>query len=88
VNQTGFSQPSQVTSSSSYSLSQLILIGNNRINGSDSSLLTYNKRDDTQYVKSLENSLKPLFFGLSPKVSVKDAIFYGSIFYDALIHLH
>jgi hypothetical protein len=50
--------------------------------------LTYNKRDDAQYVKSLENSLKPLFFGLSPKVSVKDAIFDGSVFYDALIHLH
>jgi hypothetical protein len=73
---------------SSPEISQLILIGNNRINGSDSSLLTYHKRDNTQYVKSLENSLKPLFFALSPKVSVKDEIFDGSVLDDALIHLH
>jgi hypothetical protein len=69
-------------------ISQLILIGNNRINGSDSSPLTYHKKDDAQYVKSLENSLKPLFFALSPKVSVKDAIFDGSVLDDALIHHH
>lgn len=60
---------------SSPGISRLILIGNNRINGPDSSPLTYHKRDDAQYVKSLENSLKPLFFALSPKVSVKDGIF-------------
>jgi len=73
---------------SSPGISQLILSGNNRINGSDSSPLTYHKRDDAQYVKNLENSLKPLFFALSPKVSVKDAIFDGSVLDDALIHLH
>jgi hypothetical protein len=64
------------------------LIGNNRINGSDSSPLTHHKKDDAQYIKSLENSLKPLFFALSPKVCVKDEIFDGSVLDDALIHLH
>jgi hypothetical protein len=29
-----------------------------------------------------------LFFALSPKVSVKDALFDGSVLDDALIHLH
>jgi len=42
---------------SSPGISQLILIGNNRINGSDSSPLTYHKRDDAQYVKN--RVLKP-----------------------------
>ncbi|CAK7325313.1 unnamed protein product [Dovyalis caffra] len=60
---------------SSPGISRLILIGNNPIDGSDSPPLTYHKRDDDQYVKSLENSLKPLFFALSPKVCVKDGIF-------------
>ncbi|KAL9363829.1 hypothetical protein Peur_041702 [Populus x canadensis] len=73
---------------SSPEISQLILIGNNQISSSDSSLLTYHKRDNTQYVKSLENSLEPLFFALSPKVSVKDEIFDCSVSDNVLIHLH
>ncbi|KAG5237841.1 hypothetical protein OIU76_012637 [Salix suchowensis] len=60
---------------SSPGISRLILIGSNPISGSDSSPLTYHKRDNAQYVKSLENSVKPLFFALSPKVSFQDGIF-------------
>ncbi|KAL3576753.1 hypothetical protein D5086_022036 [Populus alba] len=45
---------------SSLGIAWLILIDNNRINGFDSSPLTYHKREDARYVKSFENSLKPL----------------------------
>ncbi|KAJ6980087.1 hypothetical protein NC653_028037 [Populus alba x Populus x berolinensis] len=56
---------------SSFGIARLILIGNNRINGSDSSSLTYHKREDAQYVKSFENSLKPLILLYLLKLALK-----------------
>ncbi|KAJ6894442.1 hypothetical protein NC652_028268 [Populus alba x Populus x berolinensis] len=56
---------------SSLGIARLILIGNNRINGSDSSSLTYHKKEDAQYVKSFENSLKPLILLYLLKLALK-----------------
>ncbi|OAY46268.1 eEF1A lysine and N-terminal methyltransferase [Manihot esculenta] len=60
---------------SSPGISRLILVGKNPTNVPDSIMISHKREKDTQFVKNLENSLKPLFIALSPRISVKNRIF-------------